>query len=156
MSLANIKKVNRGLCQDFCDLAGKSGNLQKAWIYAILLDVVIPICLFLVGITISIGAFLLELLIPYIGGTVVGVVAIVVFLIAIGAIILVMFLLFREIGIFVIIPIGMDAVAIVLSVIPILNIIAFFMFLIPWSIISVVAHALLEPTEEKRSALVIA
>lgn len=143
MSLTNIKKINRDLCKDFCDLTGKSGNYTMSWIYAIALDVVIPVILFLVGIGSTLIGIVLGIIIPAIGGILVGGVAIVIFLIAIGVMIFVSFLLFREIGLFIFIPIGANALIIVLGLIPIINILSFLLMLFPWNVIAVVLHMIL-------------
>lgn len=143
MSVSNIKKINRDLCKDFCDLTGKTGNYTMAWVYAIVLDIVIPFIFFLVGIGSTLIGIVLGIIIPAIGGIVVGAIAIVIFLIALGAMILVSFLLFREIGLFILIPIGANALILILGLIPIINILSFVLMLFPWNIIAVVLHMVL-------------
>jgi len=140
MSFNQIKEMNRNLCQDFCDLAGKKGNYALAWIYAILLDIIIPIALFFVGLTTALGGILLGMIIPALGGVLLGVVGIVVFLIIIGAYIIISFLEFREIGGFIIIPLFMFGASIVIGVIPILGLIAFLLSIVPWNIVAIVVH----------------
>jgi hypothetical protein len=141
MVFKKVKEINRGLCKDFCDIAGKSGDYGKAWIFAILLDIMVPIASFFVGITFFIGG-VISGIIPAIGGILLGIVGIIVFLIIIAAYLILSYMEFREIGGLILLPIGMMGIVIVLSMVPLVNIIAFIMSLIPWNIVAVFVHML--------------
>ena len=140
MGFKIVKDVNRDLCKDFCDVAGDSGRYTFSWVHAILLDIVIPIGLFLVGITTSVIGVILEVLFSPLGIIVSGIAGLIILLVTIGAIVVITFLEFREIGIFILIPIVMTGIIIITGFIPIINIGSFLMSLVPWNIVAVVAH----------------
>lgn len=140
MSFLRIKDIQRDLCKDFCDLSGKTGNYTKAWIIAIVLDIIIPIGLFFIGIGATLLGFLLEFFLPMLGGWIAGGIGLVLFLITLGAVIVLMFLEFREIGLFVLIPIGANGIIIILGIIPFLGIIAFILSLVLWNVVAVLSH----------------
>jgi len=140
MSLGKIKDIQRELCKDFCDLAGRDGNYWKVWIIAIVLDIIIPIGLFFIGIGATLLGFLLDLFLPALGGLLAGGIGLILFLITLGVVIVLLFLEFREIGGFVLIPIGAHAMIIILGIIPFLGLIAFLLSLILWNVVAVLAH----------------
>ncbi len=140
MVLKRIRKTNKDLCGDFCDLAGKSRNHTSAWILAFILDIIIPIALIAVGISLTIVGFLLFFAFSIFGLLIVGIVGVIVLLITIVAIIIVSYLLFRQIGIFIIIPIGMTIFIILLGLIPFMGIITFILSLVMWNVVAVLTH----------------
>lgn len=131
--------MNEKLCGEFCDLAGKSRNYRKALLQAAFLDIVIPAVLFFVGLGVGLFFILLESSSPGFG-VLVGFAGIIVFLVCAGAWFVLTFLLFREIGIFILIPIGMIILIILLGAIPLINILAFGLSLVPWNIVAALAH----------------
>lgn len=84
----------------------------------------------------------MSIIIPAIGGILLGVVGIVVFLIIVAAYLILSYMEFLEIGGLVILPMGMIGIIIVLSMIPLVNLIAFILSLIPWNIVAVFIHML--------------
>ena len=140
MVFEKLKDINRGLCKDSCDNAGYTGNYSFALTYAILIDIIFPIAFFFIGITFSLVGFLASLVIPGVGGVLLGIVGIIIFLITIGIVIIVGYLLYKEIGVLILIPIAALGTMIILSVIPVTGFIAFGISLVPWSIVAVLIH----------------
>jgi hypothetical protein len=137
----SARDLNRNVCGDFCDAAGKDNNYNKAFGVALALDIVVPIIVFLLVLGLG-GGILLQSILDLsdvwlvalaLGGLVLGVALL-------GIVIFLTFVLFREIGLFGLIP---TAITIGLSVIPILNLLSFVASLVPWNIMAIVLHILI-------------
>jgi len=135
-----LKDVNRNLCQDFCDLAGRDDAYSQAWFFAILLDIVIPIASLILGLTFAFTSALFILLTMGLGILAVIPAAIMLSLMTIFIILAIIFLLIRQIGIFVGIPIVMEFGISLLAQIPEIGFIFSALQLVPWYLIAVFVH----------------
>lgn len=142
MVFEKINDINRNLCKDFCDLAHDKENYTMAWVLAIVLDIIVPIALFIIGISITLIGLIMSIVFPVMSGVLLGVTGIVILLIIIAAILLIAFIMFRELGFYGLIGIGVYSLILFLSIFPILNIAALVLSLVPWNIVAVLLYTI--------------
>jgi hypothetical protein len=119
-----LEKINDRICQkrNICDLAGKSKNYLISGALAVLLDFILPFAHLLVSVVLN-GWFAL-------GANV----------LLIGIAIISWFFLAREIGIYALIPIIIDIIAIIMMVTIIFILIGIVLLFIPSYIVAIILH----------------
>lgn len=137
-----IKDINRNACQDFCDLAGRDHKYGKSWMYALLLDIVIPIASLIIGITLFFASVIFIIFTAGLGLFVVIPVLGIIYIIHIIVTLVLILLLAREIGLFVGIGFFAEIIVSILTALPEVGIIFTPLNFVPWYVVSVFVHVL--------------
>ena len=135
-----LKDINRKVCQDFCDHAGRDDDYAQAWTYGILLDIVIPIISLVSGLVIGFGTVIATIITLRLGLFVIIPLLIIFHLIYLIIVLLIIYLLAREIGIFILIPLVMELAITILSSISDVGWVFMPLAFVPWYLIAILAH----------------
>lgn len=137
-----MRAVNDAFCPNktLCDRVSKTHNYRNALIYAALIDYLIPIIVFIVGIAtsviMSVSVFPISIIVYFVLGTFSIILGIAVFI----ANLICLILLFREIGVLGVLPLVAWGIGIVLLLTIIGIPLALFVFFVPWAVIAVAIH----------------
>ena len=137
-----ILDLNDSICKNWCNETGRTKSYTLAFVYAAIIDIVIPIMLFFVGLPLLAVGFGMEGLFPdsiIISGYIGLIILIATF---IGIVVLWIFLV-KEIGIFGIFPIAMAIIVILIGLVPGIFFVARVLSFVPWHIVAVLLHWLL-------------